>query len=103
MMAGVDRNFKIQGWRDGAKCKLVPKRGQQDGRATTCPKKVIAPSYDIRFQRSWSQIKATRVSYMMVRWTEISEFRAGETEQNVNLCLREGSKTVERRLVVKRS
>jgi hypothetical protein len=65
MMGGVDRNFGIQGWRDGAKCKLVPEGGQQDSRATTCRKKVIAPLYDIRFQLSTSQIKATRVSYMM--------------------------------------
>jgi hypothetical protein len=66
MMVGVDGNFWIQGWRAGAKCELVPEGGQQDSRATSCRKKVIAPSYDIGFQCSRSQIKATRVSYMMV-------------------------------------
>jgi hypothetical protein len=66
MMVGVYRNFGIQGWRDGEKCKLVPEGGQQDSTATTCRKKVITPSSDIGFQRSRSQIKATRVGYMMV-------------------------------------
>jgi hypothetical protein len=66
MMVGVDLNFGTQGWRAGAKSELVPEGGQQDSRATTCRKKVIAPSYDIGFQRPRSQIKATRVSYMMV-------------------------------------
>jgi hypothetical protein len=28
-------------------------------------------------------------------WIEISEFRAGEMEQKVNICLKEGSKIVE--------
>jgi hypothetical protein len=66
MMVGVDRDFGIQSWRAGAKSKLVPDGGQQDTRATTFRKKVLAPSYDIGFQRSRSQVKATRVSYMMV-------------------------------------
>jgi hypothetical protein len=36
-------------------------------------------------------------------WIDITEFRAGEPEQKVNLCQMEGSKRVERRPVVKRS
>jgi hypothetical protein len=65
MMGGVDRNFSIQGWRDGAKCKLVREGGHQDSRATTCRKKGIAPSDDIGFQVSRSQIKARRIRYMI--------------------------------------
>jgi hypothetical protein len=63
---GVDLNFRIQGWRAGAKSELVPEGEQQDNGATTCRKKVIAPSSDIGFQSWRSQIKATRISYMMV-------------------------------------
>jgi hypothetical protein len=66
MMVGLDLNFSTLGWRAGEKSELVPEGGQQDIRATTCRKKVIATSYDIGFQRSRSQIKATSVSYMMV-------------------------------------
>jgi hypothetical protein len=39
----------------------VEEGGQQDSR-----KKVIAPSYDIEFECSTSQIEATRVGYLMV-------------------------------------
>jgi hypothetical protein len=66
MMVGVDLNFSTQGWRAGQKSERVPEGAQPDSRATTCRKKVIAPSYDIGFQCSRSQIKATRVSYMMI-------------------------------------
>jgi hypothetical protein len=66
MMVGVDLNFLTQGWRAGAKSELLPEGGQQDCRAETCRKKVIAPSYDIGFKFSRSQVRATRVSYRMV-------------------------------------
>jgi hypothetical protein len=66
MMVGVDLNFGIPGRRAGAKIELVPEGGQQDSRATTCRKKDIAPSPDIGFQCSRSQIQATSVSYLMV-------------------------------------
>jgi hypothetical protein len=39
---------------------------QQARRATAWSKKLIAPSYDIGIERSRWQIKAARVSYMMV-------------------------------------
>jgi hypothetical protein len=65
MMGGLDLNFRIQWWRAGAKSEVVLDGRQQDTRATTCRKKVIASSYDIGFQCSRSQIKPTRESYMM--------------------------------------
>jgi hypothetical protein len=40
--------------------------GQEDSRAMTYRKKAIAASNNMGFQRSKSQIRATRVSYMMV-------------------------------------
>jgi hypothetical protein len=57
MMVGVDLNFSTQGWRAGKKSELVPEGGQQDSRATTWRKKVIAASYDIGFQRSRRKLK----------------------------------------------
>jgi hypothetical protein len=66
MMLGVDLNFLTQGWRAGAKSELVREGGHEDIRATTNRKMVIAPSYNMGFRRSKSQIKAKRVSYMMV-------------------------------------
>jgi hypothetical protein len=65
-MVGVDLNFWIQGWIAGSKSELVPEGGQQESRATTYLKKVLAPSYDIGFYVSRSQIKALTISYMMV-------------------------------------
>jgi hypothetical protein len=54
--------IEISEFRAGEPEQKVHEGEQQDSRATTCPKKVIAPSYDMGFQRSRSQIKATRLS-----------------------------------------
>jgi hypothetical protein len=66
MMVGVDLNFITRGWRAGEKSELLPEGWQRDCRAKTCRKKVRAPSYDIGFKCCRSQIRATRVRYMMV-------------------------------------